>query len=80
MTLAQVNTAIEAILSDGQSHSIDGVTYSAANLGTLTALRDKLMAETARTTRPMFRAFGFRSMGYGDTGVNDPEVVRTVAL
>ena len=78
MTLAQVNTAIEAILSGGQSTSIGGVSYTAANLATLQSLRDKLMAETSRATRPLFRAMRFNSMGYGSESSSDADIVRTV--
>ena len=78
MTLAQVNTAIEAILTGGQSHAVDGVSYTAANLATLEAMRDKLMAETGRATRPLFRAFRASSMGYGSTSTADADIVKTV--
>ena len=78
MTLAQVNTAIEAILTGGQSHSVDGVSYTAANLGTLQALRTELMAQTSRATRPLFRAFRATSMGYGETHTTDADLVKTV--
>jgi hypothetical protein len=64
MTLAQVNTAIEAILTGGQSYTVDGISYSAANLNTLHAMREKLMAETGRTNRPVFRGVNFSEMGY----------------
>ena len=78
MTLAQVNTAIETILTGGQSYSVDGVTYSAANLGTLQSLRAEMMAQTSRTTRPLFRAFRGNSMGYGETSTTDADIVKTV--
>ena len=80
MTLAQVNTAIETILTSGQSFSVDGVTYSQANLGALQALRAEMMAQTARTTRPLFRAMRFNSMGYESTTATDPATVTPVPL
>jgi hypothetical protein len=78
MTLAQVNTAIETILTGGQSFSVDGVTYSQANLGTLQALRAEMMAQTSRATRPLFRAFRANSMGYGTVTTADADIVKTV--
>jgi hypothetical protein len=78
MTLAQVNTAIETILTGGQSFSVDGVMYTQANLGTLQALRAELMAQTSRTTRPLFRAMNFRQMGYGSETTTDADIVKTV--
>ena len=78
MTLAQVNTAIETILTGGQSFSVDGVTYTQASLGALQALRTEMMAQTGRTTRPLFRAMRFNSMGYGQTSTTDADLVKTV--
>jgi hypothetical protein len=79
MTLAQVNTAIEEILLTGQSGSVDGLQYSRANLAALESLRDKMMAQAGRATRPLFRAFRATAMGYGSTAGSDADVVRTVA-
>ena len=76
--MAQVNTAIETILTGGQSFSVDGVTYTQASLGALQALRAELMAQTSRATRPLFRAFRGVSMGYGTESVADADVVKTV--
>jgi len=78
VTLAQVNTAIETILTGGQSFSVDGVSYTQANLASLQALRAELMAATARTTRPLFRAMNCRSMGYGTQTTADADIVKTV--
>lgn len=78
MTLAQVNTAIEAILTGGQSYTVDGISYSAANLGTLQSLRAEMMAQTSRATRPLFRAFRGTSMGYGSPSTQDADLVKTV--
>jgi len=80
MTLAQVNTAIETILTGGQSVTIDGMTYTQANIGALTALREKMMAETGRATRPLFRGMNFSGMGYGSTSTDADSIVRTVGL
>ena len=68
LTKATVEAAIEAIQTNGQSVSFDGVLYSAASLSTLISLRDKLAREEAATasTRPTFRAFNFGSMGYSE--------------
>ena len=79
MTLTQVNTAIETILTGGQSCTIDGMTYTQANLGTLQSLRAEMMAQTARATRPLFRAFRATSMGYGAPSTQDADLVKTVS-
>ena len=64
--VATVETAIESIMSGGQSATVDGISYTAASLPALTALRDQLRADAAQSkaTRPTFRAFNFGSMGY----------------
>ena len=64
VTVETVEAAITDIMTNGQSASVDGINYSNANINALIALRDKLRSETATTTRPLFRAFGFGSMGY----------------
>jgi len=66
LTLDAVNTAIERIESGSQSFTLEGMTYSKANLSALITLRDRLLAENLRTngTRPMFRAFSFTTTGY----------------
>jgi len=65
LTVAEVETAIQTIQTAGQSVTIDGMTYSAANLKTLIDLRDKLQLATDRaSTRPVFRAFKMSGMGY----------------
>ena len=80
MTLAQVNTALETILTGGQTFTDDGVTYTQASLGALQALRTEMMAQTARTTRPLFRAFRASSMGYEAATATDPATVTPVPL
>ena len=66
VSLTDVETAISAIQTGGQSVTVDGMTYSAANLSALVALRKQLQAETERSggTRPLFRAFKMSGMGY----------------
>jgi hypothetical protein len=78
MTLTQVNAAIEAILTGGQSVSVDGVSYSQASLATLQNLRTEMMAQTSRVTRPLFRAFRATSMGYDSPSTADADLVKTV--
>ncbi len=53
LTLAKVETAIEALLSGGQSYSIDGMSYTQANLQALIGLRDKLKKEEAAKRGPL---------------------------
>jgi hypothetical protein len=64
LTVAEIDTAIEKVLTRGQSVSVDGMTYSAANLASLQALRTKILAEDLQSTRPTARGFNFRGMGY----------------
>jgi len=65
LTVAEVETAIQAIQTGGQSVTLDGMSYSAANLNTLMTLRNQLQRETDRSSgRPVFRAFNMTNMGY----------------
>lgn len=67
LSVTDVETAITAIESGGQSFTIPGgLTYTSANLSELIKLRDALKAETSRSdgTRPVFRGFSFTGMGY----------------
>ena len=65
LTVAEVETAIQAIQTAGQSVTLDGMSYSAANLKTLMDLRDQLQQATDRAdSRPVFRAFNMTNMGY----------------
>lgn len=66
VTVAAAETAITAIQDGGQSFTLDGVTYSQANLSALIELRDRLLRETERSSgaRPVFRAVNFGEMGY----------------
>jgi len=65
-TLAEVNAAITKVADEGQSSMIDGISYTRANLASLTQLRDTLKSASARAagSRPTFRGFNFSSMGY----------------
>lgn len=45
--LAEVDTAIEAILQKGQSYTINGRTFTRANLGELRRFRQELRAQDA---------------------------------
>lgn len=64
--LVDVETAITAIQEGGQSYTLEGFTYSAANLSALIELRDRLRREDSRSTgqRPMMRAVKFGSASY----------------
>ena len=66
LTLTLIETAIETIQTTGQSVSVEGMSYSAANIDALMRLRDQLKVETNRSngSRPVFRGFEFNNMGY----------------
>ncbi|MCP4493415.1 MAG: hypothetical protein GY820_39825 [Gammaproteobacteria bacterium] len=65
LTVAKVDAAITDIQDGGQSVTVDGFTYTAANLKSLMTLRDQLKAEEGQSsTRPPFRGVNFSSMGY----------------
>lgn len=66
ITLTEVETAITQVQTSGQSFTVDGITYSRANISALIQLRDKLQGASARSAgqRPVFRGFEFNSMGY----------------
>lgn len=64
LTVAEIDIAIQDILTSGQSVSIDGVIYSKANVHSLMLLRDRIQAVNAKTTRPTIRAMNFSGMGY----------------
>ena len=66
VTTTTVDAAITAIQDGGQSFTIDGMTYSQANLDALIRLRNQLRTESDRSdgTRPLFRAFGMGSASY----------------
>lgn len=66
LTLTTVEAAITEIQDNGQSVEMDGMTYDAANLGTLFEIRNQLKSEQSRAddTRPVFRRFNMSGMGY----------------
>jgi hypothetical protein len=64
LTVAQIDTAIESILTGGQSVTVDGMTYSSANLRSLQDLRQQVQMEERKATRPTARGFNMRAMGY----------------
>lgn len=66
ITSAEIDTAIQTVIAKGQSFSLNGVTYTRANIGDLISLRDSLKVEEQRAagTRPLFRGFGFSGMEY----------------
>ena len=47
LTVSQIDTAIEAILTTGQAYTADGVSYTRADLGRLQELRKTVQAEEA---------------------------------
>ena len=64
LTLATVETAIESLISGSQSVTVDGMSYTKANLKTLWDMRKELKHESDRSARPMVRAVNFGGMGY----------------
>jgi len=75
-----IETAIAAIESGSQSATVDGLAFTKANLATLYSMLQAERNKALRTagTRPLFRAFGFNSMGYGSTGTSEADIVKTV--
>jgi len=65
-TLAEVKAAITKVAEEGQSSTVDGVSYTRANLAALIQLQDTLQGASDRAagSRPTFRGFNFSSMGY----------------
>ncbi len=59
VTLEQIDAAITDVLTTGQSTTLDGMSYSNANLNALWALRRHVAEEQARSggNRPIFRSF-----------------------
>jgi hypothetical protein len=66
VTVESVDAAICSIQENGQSFTLDGVTYNAATLSTLYQYRDTLLNQEARASgaRPVFRAVNLSGMGY----------------
>lgn len=65
-TVAEIDAAIDDIRENGQSFSMGDITYTAANLSQLMALRETLKREESAESgsRPVFRAFKMSSAGY----------------
>jgi len=59
VSVEQIDAAITAVLTTGQSVSVDGMTYSKANLASLWDLRRQVAGDTSRSggRRPIFRSF-----------------------
>ena len=66
VTVESIDAAICSIQENGQSFTLDGVTYNAATLSTLYDYRSKIQGEEARASgaRPLFRAVNMSGMGY----------------
>lgn len=64
LSVATIDAAIEAIISNGQRISIEGITYDRASLQSLIDLRDKIQSQSDRATRPAIRAVNISGMGY----------------
>lgn len=47
LSVTQIDAAITAILTTGQSYTVDGVTYTRADLGRLQDLRREIQGEAA---------------------------------
>lgn len=65
VTVAAVETAIDALQAGAQSFTVDGVTYTRASLGALLELRKRLQDESLRSagTRPVIRGIQFTTWG-----------------
>jgi|14BtaG_2_1085337.scaffolds.fasta_scaffold136314_2 hypothetical protein len=66
ITLTEVEAAITAVQDNGQSVELDGMTYDAARLSDLIALRREINANAGRVTgtRPLMRRVDLSGMGY----------------
>jgi hypothetical protein len=60
LTVEAIDAVITKILETGQTVSVDGMSYSQANISQLWAVRKSLASDTARSTgaRPIVRSFG----------------------
>jgi len=67
VTQAIVDTAIEEVLTKGQTSTLGAMSKQRANLTALQQESERQAAKTARASlggRPTFRAFNFTGMGY----------------
>ena len=65
LTVTQIDDAITRVLIGGQAVTLDGVSYSQANLNALWTMRKALSEELARSggNRPIFRSFNLSEAG-----------------
>ena len=65
-TLAEVNAAITKVTDEGQSSTVEGISYTRANLAALIQLQDTLQGASNRASgsRPTFRGYQFTTLGY----------------
>lgn len=59
ITSAQVDAAISAVLTNGQSYQLDGLTYTAADLDALQRLRHEAAAAERATAKKIFQRVRF---------------------
>ena len=66
-TVAEIDAAIKDIQDNGQSFTLNDITYNAATLSALVEFRNQLLRQEGRDSgsRPTFRAFHLSGMGYG---------------
>jgi hypothetical protein len=59
LTLEKIDAAIDAVLESGQTVTVDGMTFSKANLNALWSLRRQVAGDASRSggNRPVFRSF-----------------------
>lgn len=67
VTQETIDSAINEVLTDGQSSTLGPMSKNRANLTALQEESERQAAKTARASlggRPTFRAFNFTGMGY----------------
>jgi hypothetical protein len=66
LSVTTIETAINTIMTTGQSVTVAGMSYSAANLSDLESLLTKAQNESMRSggTRPLFRGINLSGAGY----------------
>lgn len=66
LSVTEIETAISTVTTTGQSVSVAGMSYSAANLSDLNDLLTKARNENMRSggTRPLFRGISLSAAGY----------------
>jgi hypothetical protein len=70
--LEEVQTAITAVLTGAQSYTIDGRTFTRANLDALQKREAYLMKayKSEQGNRPVLTSMNISNMGYGENGTN----------